>query len=51
MMVLLGNVGQVEPHFSPFGGVLMSAEDRCTVCTECTTVMEIILGTRDGTPR
>jgi hypothetical protein len=31
--------------------VLMSAQDRCTVCTECTRGMEIILGTPDGTPR
>jgi hypothetical protein len=31
--------------------VLISALDRCTVCAECTTGMEIILGTPDGTPR
>jgi hypothetical protein len=30
--------------------VLVSAQDRCTVCTECTTGMEIVLGTLDGTP-
>ena len=30
--------------------VLISAQDRCMVCTECTMGMEIILGTPDGTP-
>jgi hypothetical protein len=31
--------------------VLIAALDGCMVCTECTTGMEIILGTPDGTPR
>jgi hypothetical protein len=26
-------------------------QDRCTVCAECTTGMEMALGTPDGTPR
>ena len=30
--------------------VLVSAQDRCMVCAECTLGMEIILGTPDGTP-
>ena len=30
--------------------VLVSAQDRCMVCAECTSGMEIILGTPDGTP-
>ena len=30
--------------------VLFSAQDRGTVCVECTTAMEIIFGTPDGTP-
>jgi hypothetical protein len=30
--------------------VLICAQDRCTDCGECTTGMEIILGTPDGTP-
>ena len=30
--------------------VLLSAQDRCTVCAECTSGMEIILGTPDRTP-
>jgi hypothetical protein len=31
--------------------VLISAQDRCTVCDESTTGMEITLGTPDGTLR
>jgi hypothetical protein len=31
--------------------VLISTQDRCTVCAKCTVGMEIILGTPDGTPR
>jgi hypothetical protein len=31
--------------------VLISVKDRCMVCNECATGMEIILGTPDGTPR
>jgi hypothetical protein len=50
-MVLLGDVGQVEAHFSLLEKVLISAQDRCTVCDESTTGMEIALGTADGTPR
>ena len=29
--------------------VLVSAQDRCMVCAECTSGMEIVLGTPDGT--
>jgi hypothetical protein len=31
--------------------VLVSAQDRSTVCTECTIGMKIILDGPDGTPR
>jgi hypothetical protein len=31
--------------------VLVSTQDRCTVCAECTMGKEITLGTADGTPR
>jgi hypothetical protein len=31
--------------------VLISAQDRCNVFAECTTGMEMALGTPDGTPR
>jgi hypothetical protein len=41
-MVLIGDVGQVELRFSPFRCRVNPAQDRCTVCAECTTGMEII---------
>jgi hypothetical protein len=50
-MVLLGDIVQVEAHFGPFGVVLISTQDRCTVCFECTPGMEIFSGTSDGTSR
>jgi hypothetical protein len=50
-MVLLGDFGQVEAHFSLFGIVLISTEDRCTVCAECAIGFEMALGTPKGTPR
>jgi hypothetical protein len=50
-MVLLGDVGQVEAVSVRLEIVLVSALDGCTVCTECITGMEIILGTPYGTPR
>ena len=31
--------------------VLVFRQDMCTVCAECTSGMEIILGTPDHTPR
>ena len=31
--------------------VLISAQDRCMVCAECTIGSEIILAAPDGTPR
>jgi hypothetical protein len=31
--------------------LLFLAQDRCTVCTECTIGSEIILDAPDGTPR
>ena len=49
-MVLRGVVSHVEARFGAFGGVLLLAQDGCTVCAECTLGMEIILGTPDGTP-
>jgi hypothetical protein len=30
--------------------VLILVQDRCTVCAECTLVLEITLGTPDGPP-
>jgi hypothetical protein len=49
-MVLLGDMGQQETYFEPFGDSLISVLDRCMVCAEYTTGMEIIMGTTDGTP-
>ena len=49
-MVLLGDVGEVEAHFSPFRYVIMSTQDRCTVCAERTIGSEISLDAPDGTP-
>jgi len=31
--------------------VLVSVQDRCTVCVKCTIGSEIVLDTPDGTPR
>jgi hypothetical protein len=31
--------------------VLVSEQDRCTVCAKCTIMSEIILYAPDGTPR
>jgi hypothetical protein len=47
-MELLGDVGYVEPRF---GLVLVSVQDRCTVCAKGTIGLEIILDAPDGTPR
>ena len=44
-MVLLANGGQEEAHFDSFGDSVNLIADRCTVCTECTSGMEIALGT------
>jgi uncharacterized membrane protein len=50
-MVLLGDKAQIEAHFSPFRAVIVSVQDRCTVCAKCSIASEIILDTPDGTPR
>jgi hypothetical protein len=50
-MILLGDIDQVEACFRLFGVVLISTQDRCTVCIECTTAIEIFLDTPDGTSR
>jgi hypothetical protein len=56
---LLGDVGQVKSRFGPFGDgasvrletVLVSVQDRCTVCTKHTIGSGIILDAPDGTPK
>jgi hypothetical protein len=42
--------GLVESPFS-LESVLLSVQDRCTVCAKHTNCLEIILDTPDGTPR
>ena len=44
-MVLLGVMSLVEARVGPFGGSVSLAQDRCMVCDECTSSMEIALGT------
>ena len=51
MIVLQGDVGQVEARFGLFGDSVISTQDRCTVCVECTIGSEIVLDAPDGTPR
>ena len=49
-MVLLGDVGQVEVRFDPFGDIVILMQDSCTVWTEHTIGLDIVLYTRNGTP-
>jgi len=51
MMVLQGDMGQVEACFGLFGDSVISMQDRCTVCAKYTIGSEIDLGTPDGTPQ
>jgi hypothetical protein len=51
LMVLLSDVGLVEACLVHLEVVLILAQHKCTLCAKCTTGMEIILGTPDGTPR
>jgi hypothetical protein len=46
-MVLLGDEAQVEARFSPFGDMLIMAQDRCTVCGKRTIGLEIVLDAPD----
>jgi hypothetical protein len=48
-MELLGDVGLVEYCFNLFRVVLVSVQNRCTVCAEHTTGSKIILDAHDGT--
>ena len=51
-MELLGDMGLVESCFGPFGDiVLVSVEDRCTVCAKRTIGSGIVLDAPDGTTR
>ena len=49
-IILLGDVGQVEVCFGPFGDIVILMQDTCTVCTERTIGTKIGLDAPDGTP-
>jgi hypothetical protein len=46
-MELLGDVGQMEARFGLFGIVLISMQDRCTICAERAIGLQIILSAPD----
>ena len=50
-MELLGDVGHVESRSVRLEMVLVSVQDRCTVCAKHTVSSEIVLDAPDGTPR
>jgi hypothetical protein len=50
-MELLGDMGQLNARFGLHTDGVNLGSDRCTVCAECTTGMEIFLATLDGSPR
>jgi hypothetical protein len=49
MMELLGHVGKWNLILVRLETVLVSVQDRCTVCTKRTIGSEIILDAHDGT--
>jgi hypothetical protein len=51
LMVLLGDVAQVEARCSPSEIVLIMKKHRCMVCAERTIASEVVLDAPDGTPR
>ena len=51
LMVLLGDVGEVEVRFSPFRDSVNLDARWCTICAERAIVSEVLLGAPDGTPR
>ena len=50
-MVLLGDVGHMNLVKVRLEIVLVSVQDRCTVCAKCIVGSEIVLDAPDGTPR
>jgi hypothetical protein len=50
-MELLGDVGHVESRSVCLETLLVSVEDRCTVCTKHTIGTGIVLDAPNGTPR
>ena len=51
LIALLGDVGEVEARFSLLEIVLISKQDRFTVCAERAIGSEISWAEPDGTPR
>jgi hypothetical protein len=50
-MVLLGDVGHLEPLLKSLEIVLILTQDRCTVCPKHTIGSKNVLDVLDGTPR
>jgi hypothetical protein len=50
-MVLLGDVGHLEPLLKSLEIVLILTQDSCTVCPEHTIGSKNVLDILDGTPR
>jgi hypothetical protein len=50
-MVLLGDEAQMEARFGYLETVLVSGQDRCTVCAKRTIGSEIIVDAPNGTPK
>jgi hypothetical protein len=50
-MEVLGDVGMWNLILVYLETLLMSVQDRCMVCAQCTIGSGIILDARDGTPR
>ena len=51
-MELLDEVYHMESRFGPVGDiVLVSVQDSCMVCAQCTIGSKIIVEVPDGTPR
>jgi hypothetical protein len=46
-MELLGDMGHGKSCFGPFGGGLVSVQDRCIVCAKCTIGLEVVLDEAD----
>jgi len=49
-MELLDEVYHMQSCFGLVGEVLVSVQDSCTVCAQCTIASEIVVEGPDGTP-
>ena len=50
-MELLDEVYHIESRFCPVGDSIVSVQDSCMVCAQCTIGSEIVVEVPDGTPR